>query len=100
MIVVEHEGAFVRRVGLPADAPIARAEIAVARVRFTPCGLDRNGFAAPRPILPMRRHDDPLFTQRMPPLLPQPERAFRTGVHRPCRACQASACSKMVSSAG
>src|ERR1043165_825430 len=26
--------------------------------------------AAPRPVLPVRRDDDPLFTERMPPLFP------------------------------
>src|SRR5687768_5845358 len=70
MIVVEDEHRRVAWIPRPADALIAGTEIAGRDVFGHRRRRDVGALALPRPVLPMRRDHHPLFTQRVPPLLP------------------------------
>jgi hypothetical protein len=84
-IIIEHKGALISGVAGTTDAEVTGAEIAVGQVGRDVFTLDdRDGIAAPGAILPVRRDADPLFAQRVPPLLPDlprfPYHAFNSCV--------------------
>ena len=71
MIVVEHESVAVSVVLLAADPQIPRTEVAIGHIFRDLRLFTAHGLAAPRPVLPVRRNDHPLFPQRMPAFLPK-----------------------------
>ena len=60
----------VRRVALTVDPAVAWTEITVFDIRRQRQLAAADLFTPPRPVLAVRGDDDPLFTQRMPALLP------------------------------
>jgi hypothetical protein len=72
VIVVEHERRGVERVPGSARAPIPRTEIAVFDVRGERSVFPGYGLTDPGSILAVGGNDDPLFPERVPPLLPAP----------------------------
>src|SRR5262245_52133557 len=71
MIIVEHKNALVILVALATDTSVTGAQVAVANVFRKRGGKAfTDGFAMPGAILPMRGHNNPLLTQRMPSLFP------------------------------
>src|SRR5205085_448437 len=70
VVVVEDEGLLVTRVGLAAHAMVAGAEVAGGVVHGRSLLFARDRLAAPRPVLPVRRNNNPLLAQRVPALLP------------------------------
>jgi hypothetical protein len=69
-VVVKDESLSICGVALPVDPAVAGTQIAVLDVGRQRRVPRTDLLAFPGTVLPMRRDDDPLFTKRMPALLP------------------------------